>query len=483
MSNKRKLRFYQEDINSKVKKFLLSPARRGQVYSPTGSGKTVCFQATIYDLPKIVRCASKLKRKLNICIVHPRIALSQDQLKRFKADFGKQFHYTSFHSGKHIAGDEPIAEINTTEPEELLEVIKNSDRTHITFSSYASFNKIAHMEFDLLICDEAHYLVQPGFENALHNIAAKKTIFYTATPITDKMEDVKSVFCNSQGMTNPDLFGDIICAVEPKKLIERGYIVPPMIHFLRVDTNKRGNGVDTTEIVASAFLYQSKETKKNGLPFCKMLIASRGYSDHKKVENELNKLWETIGCKVDVYVIEAGSSRCNGRELPSRYKALEDVNNSRQDAIVLHYDTLSEGIDIDTLTGVCILRQLSKAKLMQTIGRCGRPYKEDLNRDGEVINMKHRRKKYSVVTLPIVDGNHIGGLDSQTISDAFIDCGYDDIMTYMALQRDDEKKPATTEDLLSLGESDVDDMYSSIQRIERTRYYDKLIQMGLLEAL
>ena len=99
-TNLRPLRDYQDRTNQSVESFLLDSTKiRGQIYSPTGSGKTECFSHTIHDLPRILNAADDLK----VAIIHPRIALSQEQLGRFKQTFGTRFHYTSFHSGAHIS--------------------------------------------------------------------------------------------------------------------------------------------------------------------------------------------------------------------------------------------------------------------------------------------------------------------------------------------------------------------------------------------
>jgi len=48
-----------------------------------------------------------------------------------------------------------------------------------------------------------------------------------------------------------------------------------------------------------------------------------------------------------------------------------------QDALLLHVDILAEGIDLPAITGVLPFRDLSKSKLLQTIGRGARLLYED----------------------------------------------------------------------------------------------------------
>ena len=62
-------------------------------------------------------------------------------------------------------------------------------------------------------------------------------------------------------------------------------------------------------------------------------------------------------------------------------------------AMIFHYDVMTEGVDIDGITGVAILRKLGHAKLLQTIGRCLRPYKAN-------PSLKPR----SYISYPMIDG-------------------------------------------------------------------------------
>ncbi len=447
------LRDYQVTIDSAINKFMTSSVQRAQVYSPTGSGKTVNYFETIRK--------HMTRGSLKVCIMHPRIALSQEQQGRFKNEFGTLLHTTCFHSGAVVKGEEKIQEISTTDPEDIKR-FHESFPLDITFSSYDSFFRLLDIEFDLLIVDEAHNFTQEQYRKHLPLIKAKKVLFFTATPVTDEVEEQKL------GMDNPELFGEVIASVEPSGLIRDGWIVGPIVHRLTVTTNQKGDGVNTHQIVADAFKYQTLEMQKCGVPFTKMLVTSRGYGDHKNVEDNLVAMWELIGKQVDTYVIEANSARKNGRPLTSRVAAINEIRSTGNDVIVLHYDTLAEGIDVDSLTGALILRTMSQAKLLQTIGRCGRPTVD-------------KKKKYSVITLPIVDDTRIGGLRADTIVGAFINGGYGELTSFMDLSAKEKKIVATTDEpLFDFGEDDIDPVLSDILRCELQRRLDDLKKQGIL---
>ena len=455
-----KLRGYQVLLNKPADKFLLcKKGQRGQVYAPTGSGKTVCFT-------ELIKKAIK-RGKINIAILHPRIALSKDQLRRFKKEVGTDVTYTSFHSGGHVIGKELIRERGTTDEKELAKIIEQSvtvlGKPHITFSSYQSFRKLLSLKkFDIVICDEAHYMVQDQFFEWITKINADKILFYTATPITDEMEG---------GMQDYSVFGDIIASVEPSVLIKPGYILAPLIHQMECSTNKRGKEVDVVDIVARAFVSQYFEIISHGMPYHQMLVACRNVDpDIREIEDNLAVLWTKIQQEskgaitgpVDVYTIEAGGAYKNGKPLKDRDAALEEIKTSGKNAIVAHYDTLAEGIDIDTLTGAVIMRKMSKAKLLQTIGRCARPYILDLDPvtkeprkdlyDLEA-GIDLRKKPRCIITLPVIDGVWIANDNGISIAEAFAVGGYGDLLTYMS--KGDDKAKGKSKTTFELDDNDT----------------------------
>lgn len=474
-----RFRDYQQTQIAKIVTHLSNKksAQRAQVYSPTGSGKTVVFM----EIVRRFKSVTKIRGPLNIAIVHPRIALSQDQLKRFKSEFGSKFKATSFHSGQHYRADGD-KEISTCLVDELEAVIDRHTGDHVTFSSYKSFPKIVHKEFDLLICDEAHNMV-PGdnddntlFPKAavLQSIKAKRVLFFTATPINDEAEEC-------EGMNNDDMFGKIICETPAKPLIIKGYITGPVIQTLQVKTDKKGkDGVNTTQIIGDAYLKQREYFKKHSrLNTIQMLVCSRGYSDHEKIESELQTLWKIIGEPVDVFVVEASESRLNGRRLNSRIEALEMIAQNGKDGkstIVIHYDTLAEGIDIASLTGVVILRKMKKSKILQTIGRAGRPHWLDLDANGEIKDMNNRVKPFCILTLPVVDGVHLGGQTARDYARAFVLGGYADLVDMIdrSGSADAKGKKKTTES------EDRDPFFSEALSFKAKEDASHIVETGIL---
>ena len=462
-----KLRSYQTKLNTPAKNFLFnSDEQKAQVYAPTGAGKTVCFEALIAEAVS--------KGFTKIAIVHPRIALSTDQLKRYKS--GKRtakVMTTSFHSGAHYNGKiktdadgkvvaEP-REFNTTTVSKLTDTqdaaIADGYDAHITFSSYASFHKIATVNFDLIIFDEAHYIAaQENFRVWNETLTAGKVLYYTATPITTELEG---------GMFDESKFGSVIASVNPKELIDGGFIVAPLIHEAHAKTTGKGD-VDKMGLLAEAYVKQYEEGTKYGMPYWQMLAVMQGVQDDLRLLDapgaaaELNAKIKAINPNigwVNVYTVDGAGQTKNGIPAATREGLLVDVKENGGNAIVAHYDTLSEGIDISTLGGALLLRKMSKAKVLQTIGRCARPYVGDLDSKFMPV-LENRMKPRCILTLAIVDGEWMGA-DIEDVVKAFIAAGYDKDGLFTTIS-DEDKATGTDETEAEIGLDDETGFGASI---------------------
>jgi superfamily II DNA or RNA helicase len=147
------------------------------------------------------------------------------------------------------------------------------------------------------------------------------------------------------------------------------------------------------------------------LGFSKILFAMKGTDDVKTVEDNISKMRVSMP-EHDVFTITSKTgAKINGVKI-RREQFLKELK-SRTNCLIFHYDILSEGIDVDGITGVCLMRNLGLSKLLQTIGRAVRTYKPapDLKKQAwisvAVINGdeddKERVKEY---VNAIRDGGH-----------------------------------------------------------------------------
>jgi superfamily II DNA or RNA helicase len=384
------LRDYQKHVFAAAIEALEQNIMRSTYVAATGAGKTVVFQSVIDHLFKI-RPAQK------VLIVHPRIALSSDQQKRFARQF--EVPFTSFHSGGVAQTTTRKSKVNvvnksTTNRIQLEEILsEQKDNDHIVFTSYKSLHKIADMKWDLIICDEAHYLVTREFAQNL-DLFTSPVMFFTATPIHKLGADDIS-------MDNIEKFGKISVDVKPRELIERGYLAMPRLFFTKISTDKSGDHEDLVKSIIYTYIDQNKYVDKT-IPH-KMLVAMPDTIAFSNIMSRIADFRAAISHDLDLYAITAGTSMRNGSYIASREEALKQFDESTRPSIIIHCDTLAEGIDISGLTGAYIMRGLSQAKFIQTIGRTLRPWKGDLTAAFEPKAYNLRKKKFGFINIAVVD--------------------------------------------------------------------------------
>ena len=417
----KQLRDYQVNIVNAQDAFMKDTKTfRATVYAATGAGKTVCFE----DL--VVKQIQQ-NPDIRILIAHPRIALSDDQQIRMSdavAGYGVEF--TAFHSGKvRVRTLDDRKNLSTTRKDTLKKIHREALGAHITFSSYDSLHRIADMNFDLIICDEAHYLCQSNFRVNLHTFKKEtKVLFYTATPV--------EVAAQEESMSNTELFGNNIAGDDcaPSALIEHGYIVSPVVRIADVMHKSNGNVADYAYVFGKVFADQATETH-HSIPH-KMLVAMPNTLTFESIREDITKIRKVANNRsIDVYFITASDSRKNDTKIfNERSEALDDFRNNPNPAIIVHCDTLAEGIDVDGITGVLILKGLSKSKAIQTIGRAVRPAKADLI-GSEVKPYSDRIKQKAIVTIAKFDGEWAGEQGIIGWVEMFRDAGYGALATLL----------------------------------------------------
>jgi hypothetical protein len=86
-------------------------------------------------------------------------------------------------------------------------------------------------------------------------------------------------------------------------------------------------------------------------------------------------------------------------------KKIKEVGKDKSKMmLVLHYDILTEGIDVPGLTSCMPIRNLNKSRFIQTLGRCSRLDSEDRSRleSGEIdwTDVSEMNKPYAYIILP-----------------------------------------------------------------------------------
>ncbi len=374
------LRKHQEEALSAV---LTSKAGIGRIVIPTGGGKT-CVEA--YALREFI---NEDARDIHV-VFAPRIALVNQLIKEYRNFIGQNYIAVAFHSGRHEPDYEKVrwSERSTTSVEVVDEEYQravNMEKDLVIFSTYASAHKLveAGYQFDTVIADESQYCVAENHFETMRDIVSTRKFFFTAT-------EKHTATDQGRGLNNEDVFGKVLYQVPPSVLIKKGYIVAPRLHVMAANRPEdKCTVLDEVKQIA-----QKQSELSASMPVTKILYACKGTSDVTKMVERVDELKAALP-KFKIFTIVSNS----------KYGAMVDgVKMGRGDflkvlretdhALIFHYDILSEGIDIDGITGVALMRNMGHAKLLQTIGRAVRIYKAN-----------PAAKKQAWVSVMVVNGN------------------------------------------------------------------------------
>lgn len=319
---------------------------------------------------------------------------------------------------KGISYNEIVSSTNRkSEIEEIVKNHHNAGRKVIILTTYHSLHTLKGLEIDTIYNDEAHTLASESetaqFRDNFNTIKYKRCFFLTATP-KDCVEDTETFLMN-----NEEAFGKRI-GLNFRQCVESGYIVKPVIHIAMPEEYNNSYELKSisnmAKFVMDTYEAHSKFIKENSF-------------DSNKIEPKIlvkcpsvDEMWllhkELIG-KITGVKICAGASRnelsnfchfIDEEGIVGRSEYLERIQNFEDDdkVIVLHYDTMSEGINVAGFTGVEFLggKLPTITKTLQNTGRSTRLHKEDRDkfRSGEIsVGDGNWIKPYCAVIIPYWD--------------------------------------------------------------------------------
>jgi superfamily II DNA or RNA helicase len=354
---------------------------RGRLVMPTGAGKTLT-EAVLLDW----QFKNNSKTKIHL-VLAPRIMLGNQLLGEYKGFLGAEaFRAIAFHSGEHTAEDGiKWKEVATTQKSVVEEAYANAQKLNqhlVVFSTYHSCGKLEGIQFDTIIADESQYCVAENFNASFRSLTGRVRLAFTAT---EKMTASNSGF----GLNNEELYGTRWYYISPDELIKRGRIVPPRLHIAHIETEDDASSIVSQVIeIAREQIVLTQKT----LDFSKVLFAMSGTNDVKTVEENIFTICKEFPTHEVFTITSKSGALVNGKSV-KRKEFMERLKNC-ENALIFHYDILSEGIDVDGITGVAIMRNMGLAKLLQTIGRAVRLYKPDPT-----------KKPQAWISVPVINGN------------------------------------------------------------------------------
>jgi superfamily II DNA or RNA helicase len=401
---------------------------KGIFVLPTGTGKTM-IQAALIE--KFIGNVNEFKM---FVVNAPRIILTYqllDDILTYMVERDIECRYHFVHSGLPMDINEieqlriskpiPFSEIvSTTSDIKLTKVMKDTRKLKIPliiFSTYHSADRIEsarksiNQPIDMVLNDEAHYLVQDRFYDIIDKIQTKRKYFFTATMRVNTSKE-------GRGMNNFSTYGNVIYRLLPREAIEMGKMVRPRLHFVTTDDVVTNDDFDNSlnKVIHNSFKAQAdyfRTKHSNIVP--KIIVATRGTTDIKNFlgSDEYNLL---IKMGVEIFAISSNEeigNDVNGYKV-TRQEFLKKIKETGKDnqkmMLVLHYDILTEGIDVPGLTSCMPIRNLNKSRFVQTLGRCSRLDSEDRRKlESNEINfgdIDRMNKPYAYIILPELTLTH-----------------------------------------------------------------------------
>lgn len=432
----------QYDIIGATKDFFDSDQERGQILAGTGFGKTLIqkyISEYVIEKTKKIAINEMLSEILNsiennpngfvlVNINEPRLALLQQTISYFHDQKNIPWDFMKVGSGgieelKDYPEDVELMDLAaSTSKESIIKKIKScqtSGTPLILFSTYHSSFRIGealkelNIKADLQINDEAHNTVSNGkatkFRKVLfdNEIPAKKRLFFTATQRI-------STSSSGVGMNNESLYGPIIAEISAAELSRAGKICFPRLVFTELDDKIPVNPIgynrstrqltDFARIIIAAF----KHDQKNMADGVRMIVACNSTEQAHDLEGLKDMTRNLPGVNIEALTTHERMNKTKKRsEIFSRFQ------NSKN-SILLQYDIVSEGIDLEKANSGIPLRGMGEIKTVQFTGRMLRLDQDDRTklRTGELPLpfsekdwYKKWKKPFGYIHIPIIRGS------------------------------------------------------------------------------
>ena len=321
---------------------------KGTIVIPTGGGKTMCMIK--HSLDYFDACDAGV-----IVVVAPRLLLANQLCAEFM-----EFHtdVAVFHAH---SGDTKYH--SSTRPAIIRNWSQQAYRKQLIFTTYHSLPRLmeAEIDVDCIYFDEAHHTVKRNFFPATEHFSdtATRCYFYTATRRT-------SATISKPGMNDVAVYGDVIYRVPAPKLVNEGYILPPVIKakkFEVLKANEISADRDCNNIVETL---QENNTSKVlvCVKSARQLINLMSQTDFATQLNDMGYSY--------LYITSKTGAIINGQKV-NREVFFDTLNawgkDSNKKFVCLHRSILSEGISVNGLESVIFLRNMDVIEMTQTIGR------------------------------------------------------------------------------------------------------------------
>ncbi len=406
---------------------------RGKLIMACGTGKT---------FTSLRIAEEQLNGKGNVLFLVPSIALASQSLTEWSAQCRYSFDAAVVCSDNKASKGENSIELgfpsttDVTRLKEWYEIVNNDDRPlNFIFSTYQSidvvskFQKETGLEFDLIICDEAHRTTGVTLSDEdessfvkVHDdnfIKAKKRLYMTATPriyadtAKMKVDEANAYLCSmdDENIYGPEFhklgFGDAVkygLLTDYKVLVlavDEEYVKKELQDLL-IDENHELKLEDSVKIMGcwnglskislfddqTSFLTDPQPMKR-AVSFCNTINDSKKIVEMFKIiqEHVKGNKYSADTEKLVNISIEHVDGTFNALEKKDKINWLKDNIKDGNCRILTNARCLSEGVDVPALDAVMFLNpRSSMVDIIQSVGR---------------VMRKAEGKKYGYVILPI----------------------------------------------------------------------------------
>lgn len=300
--------------------------------------------------------------------------------------------------------------ITTTNSNDLDAFIKRHyDKKIVIISTYHSLRRLAQPGLDIhtLYCDEAHELASDfsnankdnSFRNNYLAVNANRKFFFSATP-KDCSDDPFDTFL----MNNTEIFGNRL-EMSHLEAVNKGYVVSTTLKFMKVASYEKGHNQDfgamqniaefvnlayrdnenelqqvsaRPELIAPKLLIRCSSVEKDMWPLFKILqqtmgnvkvfaSASLDASGAIVYNNIISQNGELLEYDVENKNFIPWTKAIDRKDYIQALQALPD----NEPAIVLHHDTISEGLNVPGFTAYIPLtdKLMTNTKQYQNLSR------------------------------------------------------------------------------------------------------------------
>ena len=405
----RKLRDYQLEAIDKARKHYVANTR-GKLIMACGTGKT--FTA--------LKIAENLAPDGKILFLVPSISLLRQTLEEWATFSVKPINAVCVCSDSTASSlDDDIVEVNLplpamTDADKISYAVKNlrGDGLTVIFSTYQSIEVVhkLNLNFDLIICDEAHRTTGSSKDlatqfTAVHDenfIHAQRRLYMTATPRMFTSDAKTKAAINDitlWSMDDKEIYGKEFYRLDFNDAVEKNLLTDYKVIVLTVNetvSSEKKSDADAKAKIDGCINALSKKmisVSKNlvevdpspmhtAVAFCPKI------TDSVKIAEMFNNV---AGEKKNLFKVAA--EHVDGKMSGGlRSKKLSWLKNTSTDGNSCHILTnvrcLSEGIDVPALDAVIFMSsKKSKVEIVQAVGRVMRRAKD---------------KKYGYIIIPVV---------------------------------------------------------------------------------